>query len=125
VRVVAGHGGNVRSNSTSQTVERTLLTTRSIEYDAVVVADGTAGTPVATDARTMVLLQEAFRHGKSITAVGDGAEVLRLARVDAEAPGVHVVTKAADAVTPVRDDLALHRAWPRLADLATAAVTGR
>jgi len=118
VRVVAAHGGEVTSGRTSLTVERTLLTTRSIEYDAVVVAHGTAGTPAGTDARTAVLLQEAYRHGKAIAAVGDGVDVLTAAGVTVGAPGVHSVATAAEVAGPVHDALALHRSWERLASLA-------
>ena len=49
----------------------TLLTTESIEFDAVVVAAGTA--PV-NDIKLIVLLQEAFRHCKPIGAWGDGTK---------------------------------------------------
>jgi hypothetical protein len=46
-------------------VERTLLTTRSIEFDAVLIAGGTAG---LRDVKLSVLLQEAFRHCKALAA---------------------------------------------------------
>ncbi|WP_281268426.1 catalase [Xylanimonas oleitrophica] len=123
VRVVAAHGGEVTSADTALTVERTLLTTRSVEYDAVVVADGTAGTPAGDDARTAVLIQEAFRHGKPILASGDGAQVLAAVGLNGREPGVHVVEQAADVLGPLRQDLAMHRSWERLA--ALAGVTGR
>jgi catalase len=56
------------------TVDRTLATTRSIEFDALVVASGT--TPTA-DIKLVVLLQEAFRHCKAVAAWGDGTAVPR------------------------------------------------
>ncbi|GAA1738913.1 catalase CatB [Isoptericola hypogeus] len=119
VRVVAPHGGEVASGDASEPVDRTLLTTRSVEYDAVVIADGTAGTPLAADGRTHVLLQEAYRHGKAIAAVGDGTEVLRAAGVATEAPGVHVLDAGSDdAARVLRHDLGMHRAWARLEALA-------
>jgi catalase len=82
VRVVAAHGGDVTSGESAEAVDRTLLATRSVEYDAVVLADGTGGAPTAAEPRTTVLLQEMFRHGKTIVAVGDGAEALRVAGID-------------------------------------------
>ncbi|WP_251150440.1 catalase [Cellulosimicrobium sp. Marseille-Q4280] len=121
VRVVAAHGGDVTSGGTSETVDRTILTTRSIEYDAVVVADGTAGTPIGTDPRTAVLLQEAFRHGKAIAAVGDGQDVLTAAGIDTAAPDVTTNDAAADPsdlARTLRTALGLHRSWERLATLA-------
>ncbi|MCB7135538.1 catalase [Cellulosimicrobium marinum] len=117
VRVVAAHGGEVASGRTTEVVDRTILTTRSIEYDAVVVADGTTGTPIGTDPRTAVLLQEAFRHGKAIAAVGDGADVLAAAGVDTSAPDVTVTGDATTLPATLRTALGLHRSWDRLAQL--------
>ena len=51
-------------------VQRTALTARSIEFDAVLVA---AGTTPSSDIKTVVLLQEAYRHCKALGAWGDGA----------------------------------------------------
>ncbi len=48
-------------------VDRTLLTARSIEVDAVVVAGGTTPT---NDIKLVLLLQEAFRHCKAMAAWG-------------------------------------------------------
>jgi catalase len=122
VRVVADHGGTVRSGTAEETVERTLLTTRSIEYDAVVVAPGVAGTPVASDPRTGVLLQEALRHGKALAGVGDGADVLSSAGVDGSVPGVLIVGDDASEVAvladSLREALGLHRSWERLEQVA-------
>ena len=50
-----------------------MLTTRSIEFDAVVVA---AGTTPSNDIELVVLLQEAFRHCKALGAWGDGTAAL-------------------------------------------------
>ncbi|MFC8597217.1 catalase [Isoptericola sp. NPDC057191] len=119
VRVVAAHGGQVATGGEHETVDRTLLTTRSIEYDAVVVADGTAGNPLAMDGRTHVLLQEAYRHGKAIAAVGDGAQVLQQAGIPTGAPGVHVLEAGAESLgDTLQADLGMHRSWERLAALA-------
>jgi hypothetical protein len=41
VRVVAPAGGVLKKNSTKEIVERILPSTRSVEYDALVIADGT------------------------------------------------------------------------------------
>jgi len=123
VRVVADHGGSLDGSGhvggDTLPVDRTIAATRSIEYDAVVVAAGVAGTALATDPRTAVLLQEAFRHGKAVAAVGDGAEVLAASGVELDTPGVlHVPDDASALVAPLRDALGLHRSWERLARLA-------
>ncbi len=65
--VTAPLGGVLKSGRRSVIVERTLLTARSIEYDAVVVA---AGTTPTHDIKLIVLLQEAFRHCKAVGGLG-------------------------------------------------------
>jgi len=41
--LIAETGGKLVNGDLTETVDRTLLTTRSIEYDAVVVAAGSTG----------------------------------------------------------------------------------
>ena len=43
LRLIAETGGKLVNGDLTETVDRTLLTTRSIEYDAVVVAAGSTG----------------------------------------------------------------------------------
>ncbi|MGI8434255.1 MAG: catalase [Nocardioidaceae bacterium] len=115
LHVIASHGGVVKKGSRTEVVERTLLTTRSIEFDALVVADGSAR---LTDRRVLTLLAETFRHCKAIAAWGDGAEVLAAADIAADAPGVLVSDKAnaAQRKALVRA-MGMHRDWTRLPDL--------
>jgi catalase len=112
LHVIAPHGGTVTSGRATDTATRTLLTTRSIEYDAVVVAGRTSG---FSDIRLTVLLQEMFRHAKPLAAWGDGQQVLLDAGIDVEAPGVLI---AASATAAQRKDLlkalGLHRVWERV-----------
>src|SRR6185437_3566169 len=76
--VIAPVGGVLKAGCRTVTVDRTLATARSIEFDALVVAGGT--TPTG-DIKLVVLLQEAFRHCKAIAAWGDGGAVLKSARI--------------------------------------------
>ena len=76
VLVIAPVGGVLSDGAHTQTVDRTLLTTRSVEFDALVVAGGT--TPTG-DIKLTLLLQEAFRHCKVLAAWGDGTAVLEAA----------------------------------------------
>ena len=111
VRVIAPTGGFVSSGRTKLVVDRALPGTRSIEYDAVVVAGGTAG---LHDIKLSVLLDEMFRHCKAIGAWGDGETVLLDANIDVKAPGVLLGDKAS--VTFAKDlfkAMGLHRAWAR------------
>jgi catalase len=117
LRVIAEKGGQLVSDGVTETVDRTLLTTRSIEYDAVIVAAGTAG---LDDPRLRVLLSEANRHFKVIGSWGDGDQALSAAGVDTEAPGVITATKATPGfLGELIAGIRMHRAWDRLIDGAS------
>jgi catalase len=111
VRVIAPVGGVLKKGAASEIIERTLLTTRSVEYDAILVAGGTGG---LADIKLSVLLQEAFRHAKVLGAWGDGEQTLRAAGIDTTAPGVLIGDSVVAAYT--KDLIAavgLHRVWDR------------
>ncbi|AGZ42354.1 catalase [Actinoplanes friuliensis] len=111
LRVISPIGGTLRKGTREEIIERTFLTTRSIEFDALLIAGGAGN---LKDIKLTVLLQEAFRHAKAIGAWGDGAEALRTAGIDTGAPGVLL----ADGMTAayrkqLTTALGLHRAWER------------
>ena len=111
LRVIASHGGTLGQGRNQQVIERTLLTTRSVEFDAIVVA---AGSPGFYDVKLTVLLQEAFRHCKALGAWGDGAQVLENAGIDTSAPGIVLGAKADDGlIASLIDAVGRHRAWDR------------
>ena len=129
--VIAPHGGVIDGPGGPVTVERTFLTARSVEFDAVVVAgaptpapgaepdlDAKAGAPGAplVDPRISLLVNEAFRHGKAIGGWGEAGAVLAAAGVDVAAPGVVVGDGSQDVLTALEGLLAAHRAWERFAD---------
>jgi len=92
-------------------VERTLLTTRSTEYDAIVLAGGTGS---LLEPRLSVLLAEMYRHCKTIAAWGDGAHALTAALIDTTAPGIVLGVKADKTFTAALvDAVGMHRAWDR------------
>jgi catalase len=118
--VIAPVGGVLKSGRRSITVDRTLATARSIEFDALVVADGT--TPTG-DIKLVVLLQEAFRHCKAIAAWGDGGAVLKSARISAKDAGVEVAEDVDKTFTAnLAAALGLHRAWDRAAKVMGSTV---
>jgi catalase len=118
--VIAPVGGVLKSGRRSITVDRTLATTRSIEFDALVVAGGT--TPTA-DIKLVVLLQEAFRHCKALAAWGDGAAVLKSARIPTKGAGLAVADDVDKAFTAnLAVALGLHRAWDRAPKVMASAV---
>jgi catalase len=111
LRVIAPHGGQLVKGRKVEIVERTFATGRSIEFDAIVVADGA---PKDGDFRALVMLQEAFRHLKAVGAWGDGVDVLRAGGIDPGAPGVITGRKSnAKLAGAVVAALGLHRAWDR------------
>jgi catalase len=111
LRVIAERAGMLGEGRSEQLVERTFLTTRSIEYDAVLLAGGTAG---LTDPRLGTLLEEMYRHCKAVGAWGDGRFLLESAGVDPVAPGVLTAAKADSGYAAlVIEALGRHRAWDR------------
>ena len=118
--VTAPLGGVLKSGRRSVIVERTLLTARSIEYDALVVA---AGTKPTRDIKLIVLLQEAFRHCKPVSAWGDGTAALAAAGIDLDAAGVLVADTVDKSFTDaLADAVGLHRVWERAVDVMASEV---
>jgi catalase len=131
--VVAPYGGKL---SDGTTVQRTFGATRSVEFDAVLVA----GSPVSAadalavrdskagehdepwlDPRVVLLLQECFRHAKAIGAWGAGAAALEVAGVP-DAAGVFTSDDPAAVFAEVHTALGAHRVWERF-DLALSRAT--
>ena len=118
--VTAPIGGVLKSGRRSVIVERTLLTARSIEYDALVVADGTKPT---RDIKLVVMLQEAFRHCKPVAAWGDGAAVLTAAGIGLDSAGVLVADGVDKAfIRGLTEAVGLHRVWERAVDVMASEV---
>jgi catalase len=111
MHVIGPHGGSVKGRARSSvTADATVFNTDSVVYDALVVAGGTGG----LDPASAMMLQEAFRHHKTLAAWGTGVEALLAAAIDREAVGVvtgeRVVKAFNDAVI---DALGWHRHWDR------------
>lgn len=112
IRVIAPVGGTLTDGTSTEIVERTFQTARSVEFDAVLVAGG-AGR--IYDLQVTVLLQEAFRHAKTIGAWGDGEQLLLAAGLDPAAPGILRAQEAGkEYAEEVATALAKHRAWERI-----------
>ncbi len=115
--VLAAVGGVLKRRQTTVAVDRTDLTVRSIEFDAIVVA---AGTTPTGDIKQTVLLHEAYRHCKALAAWGDGDAVLTGAGIDLDGPGIVTGEKVDRTFTSTLvAAVGLHRAWSR-ADLVMA-----
>jgi catalase len=125
--VIAPAGGKLDADGDPVTVQRTFATARSIEFDALVVAgapaagadafparDAKAGTPASgLDPRLLLLLDEAFRHGKAIGGWEGAAQVLDAAGLPADAPGVVLGESGTAVLGQVKDLLSQHRVWER------------
>jgi catalase len=124
--LIAPHGGMVGGTP----VQRTFATARSVEFDAVLLAGapapapdalpvrdakaGAAGSAVTVDPRILLLVDECWRHAKTIGAWGAGAGVLRETGI-AGTPGVVTAGSGAETLTAVQQLLAAHRVWERFA----------
>ncbi|MDO2935934.1 catalase [Paeniglutamicibacter sulfureus] len=131
--LLAPTGGSLADGSP---VDRTLLTARSIEFDAIVVAaalspapdskvdlDAKAGAirpPGAEelDPRLVLLLQEAYRQGKAIVTVEQNEGFFEDIGLPAMGPGL-VKATIESAIQDTATLLASHRAWERF-DIPTS-----
>ncbi|MFD8103077.1 catalase [Nocardia fluminea] len=101
--VVAAHGGTIDGVP----VARTFATMRSVEFDGALLL------AAPTDARVNLLVEEMWRHGKAIAAVGTAASALQRNGIEPEAPGI-TVADTVTATSALLTDLSEHRAWARI-----------
>jgi catalase len=109
-KMIAPAGGELTKDGVTEIVERTFVTARSIEFDAVVVADGA---PKDKDIKSVVLLQEAFRQLKAFGAWGDGAQVLTAAGIETSGPGVFTAETSDALAADLIAAMGQHRIWDR------------
>ncbi|HEX4867459.1 MAG TPA: catalase [Acidimicrobiales bacterium] len=112
VYVIAPTAAPLTKGKAGLSPDRTVLTTRSVEYDALVVAGGDSAADLASDRWAAVNLGEAFRHHKTIAAWGAGTQVLDALALDG--PGVVTGELADKAFTQeLADAIGWHRHWDR------------
>ena len=105
--VPAADGGATRA-------VRSLLNTPSVVYDAVLIADGDGSVEaLAGDDAARRFVEEAFRHCKSIAALGAGERLLSAADVPSDAPGIVAGSAAPDVAKRFAEAIGLHRHWQR------------
>ena len=110
--VIASAGGTLTDRTADPVpVQRTFLTVRSIELDAVVLAGAPADGEV--DPHLAVLLSEAYRHGKAMGGWGEATSVFEAAGLPSEPVGVHVGDQPEDVLSTVIELLGQHRVWDR------------
>jgi len=112
--VIGPRGGTLEGSGGPVPVDRSALTTQSVEYDALVVAGGASADAVGRDPYAAVNLGEAFRHHKTIGAWGQGSTVLDRLSMTGK-PGV---LSSSEANAAFAEDLisaiGSHRHWDRL-----------
>lgn len=128
--VIAPHGGTL---SDGTVVRRTFGTSRSVEYDALLVAGRPAPAPDAfptrdakaddptesLDPRVRLMLEECYRHAKAIGAWGAGVDALAAAGIPADAAGIVSAGTAAEVLEEVEQLMRGHRAWERFTPVST------
>lgn len=129
--VIAPAGGTL-GDGKGDTVEvrRTFATARSTEFDALFLAGSPApgadahgardakagrlpGGSLAVDPRVLLLLDEAYRHGKAIGAHTAGAPAVEAAGLPSEAPGIVIDDDTEAALGRLWELLGSHRVWQR------------
>ncbi|OEV08036.1 catalase [Streptomyces nanshensis] len=125
--VIAPKGGRLADGID---VQRTFANTRSVEFDAIVLAGVPApgddaygardakaahGDPdgLTTDPRVLRLLSEAYRHAKVVGGVKGTGEVLGAAGCHEQSPGVVLDSDARNLFDQVAALLRQHRVWDR------------
>jgi catalase len=132
--VIAATGKPLGADGDPVAVQRTFGAARSIEFDAIVLAaspvpaadahgardakaaaDQTGGNLAggAVDSRVLLMLTEAYRHGKALGAWGSGTGALEAAGIPVGAPGVVSGEEAGAVLDRISELLAEHRVWER------------
>ncbi|MFJ5806321.1 catalase [Streptomyces sp. NPDC093093] len=126
--VIAPTGGALGAKKNPVTVQRTFAAARSVEFDALLFAgvpeaaadahgarDAKAGSPRpgSPDPRVLMLLTEAYRHGKAIGGWKGASGVLDAVGIGADEPGIAFHGTPSAALKQLKRAMAQHRAWDR------------
>ncbi|MFC8124826.1 catalase [Streptomyces sp. NPDC057302] len=133
--IIAPSGGKLAASGGPLAVQRTYATARSVEFDALLLAgplgsgadafaarDAKAGKgrkptarkkTAATDPRVLLLLSEAFRHGKAIGGWAGAETTLAAAGIAADASGVVSGSTGARVLGELTALMGAHRVWDR------------
>jgi catalase len=123
--LIAPTGGPLDADS-GLVAQRTFLTARSVEFDALILAgspppgpdavparDAKAGAPGgAVDPRVVLMVQECHRHAKAIGAWRGGRAALEAAGCTT-GPGIVLDDEPTNVLTKMAALLAAHRVWER------------
>jgi catalase len=124
---VSKFGGKVESTTGPVTVDKMFVATASVLFDAVFVPGGSSVDVLTMQGDAIHFINETFRHGKAIGAVGEGINLIHSAQVPALnlATEHHPVAAENGVVTAIRvsdpefavlfiSAIAQYRHWGRL-----------
>ena len=114
VELIAAHAGMITDSAgKAQKVNRAAPNAPSVIYDAVVVLGGSSAAMLAKSGLAIHFLNEAYRHGKPIAAIGDGSLLRDACSLgEAKAQDGVIVGKDANAIDDLISALLQHR-FPR------------
>jgi catalase len=112
--LIAAHAGTVKDSAgKDQKVNRAAPNAPSVVYDAVVVLGGASAAELAQSGLAIHFINEAYRHGKPVAAIGDGALLLAACSLtEASAEDGVVIGEDAGAIEDLIAALLQHR-FPR------------
>ncbi len=115
VELIAAHAGTVTDSAGKpQIVNRAAPNAPSVVYDAVIVPGGACAAALAKSGLAVHFVNEAYRHGKPIAAIGGGKALLDACAFEARAADGVIVGDAAAAIDGLIAALMHHR-FPRRA----------
>jgi catalase len=114
VELIAAHAGIITDSAGNpQKVNRAAPNAPSVIYDAVVVLGGSSAAALAKSGLAIHFLNEAYRHGKPIAAISDGALLLDACSLgEAKAQDGIIVGEGTNAIDGLIAALLQHR-FPR------------
>ena len=127
LKIIAPRLGEVKSEKgTMLKVDHSLATVASVLFDAVLIPGGKPSV-LCSDANAVLFVKEAYKHGKPIAAIGEGAKLVATAArsggcIDGEFAGPGVFTAVGKTVSTAFvkrfvESIAQHR-FPDRKDLA-------
>ncbi len=106
VELIAPRAGMITDSAgKTQKVNRAAPNAPSVVYDAVIVPGGASAATAAQSGLAVHFINEAFRHGKPIAAIGEGSALIDAASLTAVGADAGVVT-GGDAKAVVADFIA-------------------
>jgi catalase len=116
VFVVGPNGAPIAAGRGGRTVDptKTFLTADSVVFDAIVVAGAPSIDPLLAIPKAQLMVQEAYRHHKTIASWGTGREALTAYGIPLDADGVVVADRAsATFARAIATAIGWHRHWDR------------